>query len=103
VNLLWVRANADGVLINHGGYLHCARLVGIVTGNTEISVVLRDGLTAAGPVIMAMDMINGRPDDWPPLPVSMRFMTGLYAVFTGGTAPARLLVVGWQDNAQGEG
>jgi hypothetical protein len=93
--LRWAYANGDGVLVARPGRIHYARLVGILSGAQELAVVLRDGATATDAPVLALDVVNGRPDDWPATAVSVPFLTGLYAQFTGGTAAVRLLMVGW--------
>lgn len=92
----WAYANADGVLISKPGRIYAARLVPADAAGVDLVVVLRDGTAVGAAPILALCVTGKRPDDWPTIPVSMGFKTGLYAQFFGGTAAQRLLLVGWE-------
>lgn len=93
--LKWAYGNADGALLSKAGRLYYARLV-VLTAGAECTAVLRDGVVASAPPILALHATAGNPDDWPLVPVSMGFRNGLYVTFVGGTASDRLLMTGWE-------
>lgn len=92
----WAYGNADGTLVAKPGRLYYARLVVSQVGQQEVVALLRDGVTSSAPAILALDCMQGQPDDWPVIPVSMGFKVGLFVTFSGGTQTARLLSVGWE-------
>jgi hypothetical protein len=93
-HLRWAQANNDGVIIPRPGRIYCARLTVNVSGSTEVLVALRDGGVAGDPLLV-LDCLQGRPDNWPQIAVTMPFQTNLYVAFSGGSAATRLLSIGW--------
>lgn len=94
----WASTKASGRVVQGPGVLYCARLVADVAGSQEIVCILRD--TSGDPEVnenTTMLVLNvasiGAPDDWPKVPVALRFQRGIWAEF-GGTGSA-VLILGW--------
>jgi hypothetical protein len=94
-SLRWVAANEDGLLVPNPAAVFCVRLAALTTGSEEIVALLRDGTTPESPPLLAFDVVAGRPDDWPHVPVCAYFRGGLYVTFMGGVPEERMLTVGW--------
>lgn len=92
----WASAKDSGRVVQGPGVLYAARLVADVAGSQEVICILRD--TSSEPEInvnTTMLVLNvasaGAPDDWPPVPVALRFTRGVWAEFIGTSSAVVIL------------
>ena len=94
----WASTKVSGRVIQGPGVLYCARLVADVAGSQEVICILRD--TSGVPELnenTTMLVLNvasiGAPDDWPKVPVALRFQKGVWAEFVGTSSA--VVILGW--------